>query len=101
MAAQRGDWLPVLLDPDVPPLPCRWGGLPVEHGGLCVVETADGLFLGSASAYAAPVRGEPRSGSGRVLRRATTDDLRRRDDLEHLEREIMSYLRLRTRELSL
>lgn len=101
LAAQRGDWLPVLLDPDVPPLPCRWGGLPIEHGGLCVVEIADGLFLGSASAYAAPLKCESRGGSGRVVRRATTDDLRRRDDLEHLEREIMSYLRLRTRELSL
>jgi cell fate regulator YaaT (PSP1 superfamily) len=36
-----------------------------------------------------------------VVRRATDDDLKRRDDLAHLEREIMSYLRLRTRELAL
>jgi cell fate regulator YaaT (PSP1 superfamily) len=41
----------------------------------------------------------PRGGGARVgAPRPTTS---RRDDLEHLEREIMSYLRLRTRELSL
>jgi len=101
LAAQRGDWLPVLLDPDLPPLPCRSGGLSIGHGSLCVVETADGMFLGSASAYSSPVLGGARGAGGRVLRRATAEDQRRRDDLEHLGREIMSYLRLRTRELSL
>ena len=58
-AAQRGEWLPVLLDPDLPPLPCRSGGLEIGHGGLCVVETADGLFLGSASAFTSPVLSDP------------------------------------------
>ena len=100
-AAQRGEWLPVLLDRDLPPLPCRSGGLEIGHGGLCVVETADGLFLGSASAFTSPVLAEPRGAPGRVVRRATADDQRRRSDLEYLEREIMSYLRLRTRELGL
>jgi hypothetical protein len=95
--AQRGEWLPVLLDPDLPPLPCRSGGLEIRHGGLCVVETADGLFLGSASAFTSPVLGNPRGAPGRVVRRATVDDQRRRGDLESPRREIMSYLRLRPR----
>jgi cell fate regulator YaaT (PSP1 superfamily) len=99
--ARRGEWLPVLLDPDLPPLPCHANGFEIGHGGLCVVETADGLFLGSASAFTSPVLGEPRGTPGRVVRRATPDDQRRSSDLDHLEREIMSYLRQRTRELGL
>jgi len=101
LVATRGDWIPVQLDPDMPPLPCHSGTLPVVHGDVCVIETADGLFLGSATAFTSPVLREPRTEGGRVIRRATEEDRRRHQDLEHMEREIIGYLRLRVRELGL
>jgi cell fate regulator YaaT (PSP1 superfamily) len=71
------------------------------HGDSCVVETPDGLFLGKASMFTLPVIRQPRSPNGRVVRRATTDDSKRHQNLEHLEREVLSYLQRRTRELGL
>jgi cell fate regulator YaaT (PSP1 superfamily) len=95
------DWVPVVVDSDLPPVPCRLGDLNLAHGDRCVVETADGLFLGKASVFTLPVIREPRTPPGRVLRCATSDDFKRHENLEHLEREVFSYLRRRTRELGL
>jgi cell fate regulator YaaT (PSP1 superfamily) len=71
------------------------------HGDRCVVETGDGLFLGHASVFTIPVVREPPGRTSRVVRRATADDEKRHQDLGHLEREIVAYLRRRTRELGL
>jgi cell fate regulator YaaT (PSP1 superfamily) len=101
LVASRESWVPVQLDPDMAPLRCRSAMLPVIHGDLCVIETADGLFLGCATAFTSPQIREPRVEGGRVVRRATADDRRRHEDLEHMEREIIAYLRLRVRELGL
>ena len=38
-----------MVDPDLPALPCRVDDLDLLHGDCCVVETADGLFLGQAT----------------------------------------------------
>ena len=40
------DWVPVMVDPDLPPLPCRAGKLELNHGETIVVDTPDGKFLG-------------------------------------------------------
>jgi len=101
LAVGSEGWVPVLLDPDLPPLPCRAGSIVVAHGDPCVVETADGLFLGSATAFTPPLVRDPRAEGGRLVRKANEDDHRRHDDLEHMEREIIGYLRLRVRELGL
>ena len=96
-----GDWVPVVLDPDMPPVPCHTGSQTLTHGESCIVETADGLFLGSATAFSLPVVRSPQGEGGRVVRKATAEDERRREDLAHMEREIIGYLRVRTRELGL
>jgi cell fate regulator YaaT (PSP1 superfamily) len=93
--------MPVVIDPDVPPIPCRIGDVELEHGDRCVVETADGLFVGQVSLFTLPVVREPEGAKSRVVRRATSEDENRHRNLEHLEREIVSYLRRRTRELGL
>jgi cell fate regulator YaaT (PSP1 superfamily) len=66
-----------------------------------VVDTADGPFVGVASVFTIPVIRKPRLPGGRVVRRATPEDEKRRQDLEHLEHEIMSCLKRRTKELGL
>ncbi len=98
---QHQDWVPVFVDPDLPPVPCRKGQLELRHDDRCVVETPDGPFIGIASVFTVPVIRDPRRGGGRVVRRATDEDEKRRQDLEHLEREIMAYLVRRTKELDL
>jgi hypothetical protein len=35
------DWVPVLVDPDLPPMPCRAGKLELNHGETIVVDTPD------------------------------------------------------------
>ena len=101
VACGHDDVVPVLLDPDLPPVPCRQAGVELEHLQRCVVEVTDGLFLGTASLFTVPVVRNPRGELGRVVRRATTEDIRRKEDLGHLEREIIGYLRRRARELDL
>ncbi len=101
LAPQCGGWVPVLIDPDLPALACRVGDHDLTHGDRCVVETGDGLFLGHASVFTVPVVREPSGRTSRVVRRATADDEKRHHDLGHLEREIVTYLRRRTRELGL
>jgi cell fate regulator YaaT (PSP1 superfamily) len=98
---QIDDWLPVVVDPDLQPLSCRVGELELVHGDVCVVETVDGLFLGQATMFTVPVFKQPRGAAARVVRLATHEDKNRHENLEHLEREIMSYLCRRTRELDL
>ena len=91
----------MVVDPDQPPLPCRAGETGLMHGDPCVVETGDGLFLGQATVFTEPVLRTPRSTVAKVVRRATVEDEKRHENLEHLEREIISYLRRRTRELKI
>jgi cell fate regulator YaaT (PSP1 superfamily) len=98
---QHEDWVGVLLDPDLPPLPCRLGETGLAHGDSCVVETNDGLFLGRATVFTEPVMRTPKGRAARVVRRATPEDEKRHENLEHLKREIILYLRRRTRELSI
>jgi cell fate regulator YaaT (PSP1 superfamily) len=101
MRPQHDDWIPVLVDRDQPPLPCRLGQTGLNHGDACVVETGDGLFLGQATVFSEPVYRQPRGAGARVVRRATVEDEKRHENLEHLEREIITYLRRRTRELKI
>jgi len=98
---QHEDWIPVFVDPDLPPVPCRAGKVELTHHGRCVIDTADGLFIGTASVFTVPVIREPRRGGGRVMRPATREDEKRREDLQYLECEIMAYLVRRTKELGL
>jgi len=95
------DWVPVLVDPDLPPLPCRAGRLELMHGESIVVETPDGKFLGTVTVFAPPSFKKPRKTAARIVRRATPEDEKRHEDTGHLEREIEGYLRRRTHELEL
>ena len=95
------DWVPVLVDPDLPPMSCRAGILELEHGEAIVVDTPDGKFLGRVTVFAPPAFKKPRKTSARIVRRATSADEKRHEDTGHLEREIEQYLRRRTRELGL
>jgi cell fate regulator YaaT (PSP1 superfamily) len=95
------DWVRVLVDPDLPPMPCRAGKLELHHGETIVVETPDGKFLGKVTVFAPPSFKKPRKTSARIVRRATLADEKRHEDTGHLEREIERYLRRRTRELAL
>jgi cell fate regulator YaaT (PSP1 superfamily) len=101
VTSQHEDWIPVFVDSDLPPVPCRAGEVELSHHGRCVIDTSDGLFVGTASVFTVPVFREPRRGGGRVMRPATEEDEKRREDLQHLEREIMDYLVRRTKELGL
>jgi len=95
------DWARVVIDPELPAVPCRVEGLEVAHGGSWVVETADGTFLGQVTAFAPPIVKAPRVPGGRLVRLATDQDRLRAHDLRRLERDIEAYLRLRIRELSI
>ena len=57
----KDDWVPVMVDPDLPPMACHAGDLNLHHGESIVVETADGSFLGGSrsSPFPAPSRGWP------------------------------------------
>lgn len=101
MVPQSEGWVPVVVDSDLPAIPCRSGELHLVHGLLYVVETQDGLFLGQASMFTHPVFRAPKGAGARVLRLATRDDEKRHENLGHLEREIISYLQRRARELGL
>lgn len=95
------DLIPVLVDPDLPAVPCRTGALEVRHDSYYLVETHDGQFIGRVSLFALPVF-KPRPGPvGRILRLASAEDCKRSEDTHHIEREIEAYLRQRTRELGL
>ncbi len=95
------DWVPVLVDPDLPPMSCRAGRLELKHGEAIIVETPDGKFLGKVTVFAPPSFKKPRKLTARIVRRATPADEKRHEDTGHLEREIEQYLRRRTRELAL
>jgi len=95
------DWVPVLVDPELPPMPCRAGKLELEHGESIVVETPDGKFLGKVTVFSPPSFKKPRKPAARIVRRATPEDEKRHEDTGRLEREIESYLRRRTHELEL
>ncbi len=95
------DWVKVSVDPDLPPLPCRAGRFELVHGESIVVETPDGKFVGRVTAYSPPSFKKPRRSAARVLRRSTPDDEKRHEDTAHLEREIETYVRRKTRELEL
>jgi len=101
VAPQVDDLMPVVVDASLPAMCCRAGSLGFCHGDTCVVETSDGLFLGQVTLFTLPVIRQPRGTSARVVRHATPEDRSRHESLGHLEREIMSYLRRRTRELNL
>jgi len=95
------DWVPVLIDPDLPPIACRLGDLEFDHGDSCVVDTPDGPFLGTVTAFAPPVFKRPHAASARIVRRANSEDEKRHQDTHHLEIEIKRYLRHRIRDLGL
>jgi len=101
VAPRIEDWVPVVVDPDLPPMPCRAGKLALSHGEAIVVDTPDGKFLGRVTTFAIPSVKQPRRSSARIVRRATPEDQKRHEDTGHLEREIECYLKRRTRELDL
>ncbi len=93
--------VPVVVDPDLPGLPCRTGALEVRHDHHYLVETPDGQFLGRVSLFSLPIFRPRRGAVGRILRLASSEDRKRTEDTHHIEREIEAYLRERTRELGL
>ena len=95
------DWVPVLVDPELPPFACRSGSFELHHGEAIVVDTPDGKYLGKVTVYSPPSFKVPRRKATRVIRRATPDDQKRHEDTGHLEHEIEQFLRRRTRELEL
>ncbi len=101
VGATTEDWVPVLVDADLPPIPARAGDLHLHHGESVVVDTPDGRFLGRVTAFSPGPLKVPRRQNVKVLRRATTEDEKRHEDTGHLEREIEIFLRRRTRELEL
>jgi len=101
VTARVEDLIPVIVDPDLPAVPCRTGALEVRHDTHCLVETADGQFIGRVSLFSLPVFKKRSSPVGRIIRLASAEDQKRSEDTRHIEREIESYLRRRTRELGL
>jgi cell fate regulator YaaT (PSP1 superfamily) len=101
IVAQLEDWIPVLIDAELPPVPCRSGDAELRHGDLCLVETVDGLFVGRVTLFATPVLREPRGMVARIVGSAGDEELARSRDLERLERDIESHLRRRIVELDL
>jgi cell fate regulator YaaT (PSP1 superfamily) len=95
------DWIPVVVDPDQPPLACRSGKIDLQHGETCIVDTPDGQYLGRVTAFALPALKNPRRKAARIVRRANAEDEKRHEDTGHLVREIERYLRRRTKELDL
>ena len=102
VASLHDGWVPVSVDPDLPPRSCRSGdGLELEHGTRCVIMTREGEFLGTVTGFCAPIIREPGREADRIVRRATEDDEKRRRDLGHLEREIRDAVHHRAKELGL
>ena len=101
MVSLQDDWIRVVVDPDQLPVACRRGDLDVRHGDAVVVETADGLFVGRVTLFAPPVVRTPQSRSGRILRRATEEDLAREQECAAVEEQMEAYLRRRIRDLEL
>jgi cell fate regulator YaaT (PSP1 superfamily) len=95
------DIVPVVIDPDLPAVPCRTGALEIRHDHHYLIETADGQFIGRVSLFSLPIFRKRRGAVGRILRLASSEDQKRSEDTHHLEREIEGYLRARTRELGL
>ncbi len=96
------DLVPVILDPDLPTIPCHTGSIIPRHGDDVVVELTDGVFLGKVSLFASPVvRKPPRGTDGKIVRTALEEDIRRADELRAHERRALTYLRRRVRELGL
>jgi cell fate regulator YaaT (PSP1 superfamily) len=95
------DLVPVMVDPDLPAIPCRTGSLEVRHDTHYLVETPDGQFLGRVSLFAFPIFRKRPGAVGRIIRLASSEDRKRSEDTRHIEREIEDYLRQRTRELGL
>jgi len=95
------DWVHVVVDPELPPIPCKANGLRFEHGATCVVETSDGPFLGRVTLFAPPVLRRPRRCAGRIVRLASENDCQRSEELTTQEREIETYLRGRSRDLGI
>jgi cell fate regulator YaaT (PSP1 superfamily) len=95
------DLIPVVVDPDLPAMPCRTGALEVRHDTHYLVETPDGQFIGRVSLFSLPVFRKRQGQIGRIIRLASAEDQKRSEDTRHIEREIESYLRRRTRELGL
>jgi cell fate regulator YaaT (PSP1 superfamily) len=95
------DLIPVVIDRDLPAVPCRAGALEVRHDTYYLIETRDGQFLGRVSHFAFPIFRKRSGPVGRIVRLASAEDQKRSEDTRHIEREIESYLRGRTRELGL
>lgn len=95
------DLVSVVIDADLPAVPCRTGSLEVRHDTHYLVETPDGQFLGRVSLFSLPVFRKRPGPLGRVIRLASEEDQKRDEDTRHIEREIENYLRSRTRELGL
>jgi len=95
------DWIRVLIDPELPPVPCQLGSEQLSHGDRCVIDTPDGYFLGTATVLTTPVVKQPRNGAGKVVRVANKGDEERHEVLESLAADIERYLRQRTSELEL
>lgn len=98
---QVEDLVSVVIDPDLPSVPCRTGALEVRHETCYLVETPDGQFLGRVSLFALPVFRKRPGAIGRIIRLASEEDQKRSQDTRHIEREIEAFLRQRTRELGL
>ncbi len=96
-----GDLIPVVGDPDLPAVPCRTGALEVRHDTHYLVETSDGQFIGRVSLFSLPLFRKRPEPVGRIIRLASAEDQKRSEDTRHIEREIESFLRRRTRELGL
>lgn len=95
------DWVRVTVDPDLPALPCRYGGVAVAHGDEVVVETSDGPFLGHVTLFAPPVVRPPRGASGKIVRAADEDDRRQHQAVGRTEEEMARALKRRIRTLDL
>ncbi len=95
------DWLSVVIDPDLPPVPCRSSSLSLAHDDLCIIEIQDDRFVGKITLFTPPIVKRPKKLTGRVLGLASADDIKRKEDDKALEHEIELYVRLRTREMKL
>ena len=96
------DLVRVVVDPDLPAVPCRTGGLEPHHDDHVVVELNDGVYLGRVTLFEPPVfRAPHRGAAGKILRAALDEDVERAERLVEQERNALAYLRRRIRELKL
>jgi len=96
------DLVRVVIDPDLPAVPCHTGNLTPRHDDPVVVELNDGVFLGRATLFAPPVFRKPQRGTaGRIIRAALEEDVERARRLVEQERNALTYLRRRVKELRL